>query len=81
MTQLNLLKLEMDSNLTSLADTSRGSCNMNDRDHSFVNVNVFETKEWAGWQGEASMDMLKGKIFSFSINKTYFPNYFVMPLI
>lgn len=80
MTQLNLLKPERDSNLTSLADISRGSCNMNDRESLLCECfNVFEIKEWARWQGEASMDMLKGKIFLFSINKTYF--HFVMPLI
>jgi len=55
---------------------------MNDRESLLCECfNVFKIKEWARWQGEASVDMLKGKIFLFNINKTYFPKYFVVPLI
>ena len=81
MTQLNLLKLGMDSNLTSLSGTSRGNCNMNDRESLLCECfNVFEIKEWARCQWETSMDTLKGKLFLCDINKTYFPKYFVVPL-
>lgn len=55
---------------------------MNDRESLLCECfNVFKIKEWARWQGEASVDTLKGKIFLFNINKTYFPKYFVVPLI
>ena len=47
----------------------------------FECFNVFEIKEWARCQWETSMDTLKGKLFLCDINKTYFPKYFVVPLI
>ena len=62
MTQLNVLKTEMDSNFTSLAGTSRGICNMKHTESLLCEgFNAFEIKEWARCQGQASMDTLKGK--------------------
>lgn len=62
MTQLNLQKTEMDSNFISLADTSRGICNMKDTESLLCEYfSAFEIKEWARCEGQASTDTLKGK--------------------
>lgn len=61
MTQLNLLKPEMDSKLTYLADTSRGSCNMNDRESLLCECQCFRGKRMGWMAGGGINGYAKGK--------------------